>query len=573
MGLFRQKLNPISGQFNLVPTGTIITFKDGVANAAALPSSGNTLNDARITNDTGHLYVWSGTTWVDQGDVINLTWSAIDGKPTSSVANIDDAVYKKHSNSLDHAQGTDQGLDTGGTNAVTAAQAKTGYSHSQVAHAPSDAVSLATVKADTDIDNAIDNTHAPHSDDQVIPDQLSDLSDDATHRLVTDTEKSTWNDITDVALNVMLNAFRIAQIESLTIFNMVKGFMDEYEDESGVDVANCINQVYNSSGDYYNPSFGLYDSNTKTLLHFDVSPLIDSANTPGTVTVYGSAVRNVSTPKFESGCLECTNPSTDYVSISGNFSIASKIFTLESWVRLSVVDNVLLFNTPPAGSGDFQVYLNPTSIYFPYYSDSGWAALSSASFSTLSANTWYHLVIAGDGTNCYFFLNGQLIGTPQAFPFNPYPNSGLSPLKIGQGVSKTNTVLFDEFRWSNVCRWTSTFSIPTEAYKSPVGNMTLKSNVNVATIVPTSARIVLFEEDVDSVTINTDLKAYVSRNNGTTYSQVTLEDEGNYITGARILSGVVDISGQPSGSNMKYKIETLNSKNLKLHGTSVSWKA
>ncbi len=38
-----------------------------------------------------------------------------------------------------HVQGTDQGLDTGGANAVTAAQTKTAYTHSQVAHAPSGA--------------------------------------------------------------------------------------------------------------------------------------------------------------------------------------------------------------------------------------------------------------------------------------------------------------------------------------------------------------------------------------------------------------------------------------------------
>lgn len=37
------------------------------------------------------------------------------------------------------------------------------------------------------------NTSGTNTGDQVIPDQLSDLSDDATHRLVTDTEKSTWN--------------------------------------------------------------------------------------------------------------------------------------------------------------------------------------------------------------------------------------------------------------------------------------------------------------------------------------------------------------------------------------------
>jgi hypothetical protein len=38
-----------------------------------------------------------------------------------------------------HTQGTDQGLDTGGANAVTAAQAKAGYTHSQATHAPSNA--------------------------------------------------------------------------------------------------------------------------------------------------------------------------------------------------------------------------------------------------------------------------------------------------------------------------------------------------------------------------------------------------------------------------------------------------
>ena len=62
--------------------------------------------------------------------------------------------------SLKHTQGTDQGLDTGGANAVTAAQAKAGYTHSGTSHAPSDAVSLATVKADSDIADAISNSHS-----------------------------------------------------------------------------------------------------------------------------------------------------------------------------------------------------------------------------------------------------------------------------------------------------------------------------------------------------------------------------------------------------------------------------
>ena len=47
-----------------------------------------------------------------------------------------------------------------------------------------------------------------------------------------------------------------------------------------------------------------------------------------------------------------------------------------------------------------------------------------------------------------------------------------------------------------------------------------------------------------------------------------------YQTSRRLLSGSVDISGQPAGSNMKYKIETLNqasTKQTRVYGTSMAW--
>src|SRR4030042_4285149 len=40
---------------------------------------------------------------------------------------------------INHIQGTDQKLDNGGANAVTAAQTKSGYTHSEASHAPSNA--------------------------------------------------------------------------------------------------------------------------------------------------------------------------------------------------------------------------------------------------------------------------------------------------------------------------------------------------------------------------------------------------------------------------------------------------
>ena len=83
---YNKKYNPFTGKLQFVRDSTSVdslTFKAGVATVAALPSSGNTKNDARIVNDTHNLYVWSGTAWVDQGDIIDMDWSAITGKPTS----------------------------------------------------------------------------------------------------------------------------------------------------------------------------------------------------------------------------------------------------------------------------------------------------------------------------------------------------------------------------------------------------------------------------------------------------------------------------------------------------------
>lgn len=59
----------------------------------------------------------------DDDDIVDKAASVDDGVNSSSAADIKDAVDKKHSNSLDHAQGTDQSLDSGGANEVTAADA------------------------------------------------------------------------------------------------------------------------------------------------------------------------------------------------------------------------------------------------------------------------------------------------------------------------------------------------------------------------------------------------------------------------------------------------------------------
>ena len=89
-------------------------------------------------------------------------------------------------------------------------------------------------------------------------------------------------------------------------------------------------------------------------------------------------------------------------------------------------------------------------------------------------------------------------------------------------------------------------------------NMTLVSTATTAQAVPTKGDMVMtYTNGVGTAVINTNIKGYVSRDGGTTYTEGTLVSQGT--TGGHTIASFhdLDISGQPSGSSMRYKIETL----------------
>jgi hypothetical protein len=102
---------------------------------------------------------------------------------------------------------------------------------------------------------------------------------------------------------------------------------------------------------------------------------------------------------------------------------------------------------------------------------------------------------------------------------------------------------------------------------------TIISDPFTATTVPTTSRIVVFEENVGTPSLNTDIIASISRNGGTDFTTATLTDSG-YVTGSsgqRILTGTATISGQPSGQSMKWKLQLANNT-VKIHGVALQWK-
>ena len=110
------------------------------------------------------------------------------------------------------------------------------------------------------------------------------------------------------------------------------------------------------------------------------------------------------------------------------------------------------------------------------------------------------------------------------------------------------------------------------------GDLTLQSTDVTATAEPDYGEFVtLIENAYGTATLNTDIKGYVSRDSGTTFTQGTLVDEGSWGTNKKVLGfHDLDISAQPSGTSMCYKITTHNqvasSLETRIYATSIGWR-
>jgi len=104
-----------------------------------------------------------------------------------------------------------------------------------------------------------------------------------------------------------------------------------------------------------------------------------------------------------------------------------------------------------------------------------------------------------------------------------------------------------------------------------IQNMTLVSESTEAESNPDNINFVVIETDVDSITLNTDLKFWASRDDGANWVQATISDDGVYSSGKRILVGDANVSGQASDKTVRWKIETLNNKDLNIEAIGLLW--
>jgi hypothetical protein len=403
--------------------------------------------------------------------------------------------------------------------------------------------------------DAVDKKHTQNSDTKLNSGGSSEVS---------------ANEILQNIYNTVLLFFYRAIDNSLSWFGMVDGIIDEYEDQTGIDNVISENHIYNLAGKYYTSEETL-DAETKILCHFngndgDINTIDET--TRHTFTFFNQTQIDIDKFKFGSSSLKFGH--TSYMDILGNTSdwaFGTGNFTIEFWTYLTADFGYGYSNFLANASFQFSWAGSGLAIY-----GSGWNITANGN---ISLNNWHHIAVCSVGGIISIYIDG----TNETISRVGTPTFSAGALKMGGGYSEDYQYgsingWVDELRISKgIARYTSNFNPQTNEFRANVRNMTLSSIQFPAISEPEKARIVILEEDIDSIILNTDLEAYVSRDDGLTWEQGTIIEVKSEESGRRILGVDIDLSlsGINPGTDMRYQLKSYNTKNLRIHGTSLLW--
>ena len=316
-------------------------------------------------------------------------------------------------------------------------------------------------------------------------------------------------------------------------------------------------------------------------MHFE-NNLTDSSASSHTVTNHSGAASDVT---FNTSYVRPTSGSSysaDFgasgtnrkltASGSADFNFGTSPFSFDCWIYYTTSGELITTGHP-----SFRLFIESNKLKFV-----GGGLDTYFSSDTFSTNTWYWIAIqrstSSSSSNLRSWVNGSHWGTLTIANTNDIGSSS-NALIIGHADSWFGTYM-DEVRLSKgVARWpdtTADIAVPTSAYSAEsITNLTLVSNATTASSVPTKGDLLFsYEDGTGTATVNTDIKGYISRNNGTTYTEGTLVSEGALGTSKIVAFHDLDISGQGSGTAMRYKITTHNqsgSKKTRVTGVALGW--
>ena len=215
-------------------------------------------------------------------------------------------------------------------------------------------------------------------------------------------------------------------------------------------------------------------TNTKLLLNMADGQAIDSA-AQNNLTLYGNAKLSTTQSEFGDTSL-ALDGNGDYAALTdttvGNFGAGN--FTIECWFRSDQFDSLRTLAskyTTEDGKRSWRlVFQSSAKLQLDITADGGGSNIQNLeTAATFNANTWYHLAVVRNGATISIYINGTAdnntlnYGTAIAFA------SPTDVLIGSQGHDSGSPRYYfdgyiDEFRISNLARYTNNFTAPTEPF-------------------------------------------------------------------------------------------------------------
>jgi hypothetical protein len=245
-------------------------------------------------------------------------------------------------------------------------------------------------------------------------------------------------------------------------------YMDEFRFSNGI--ARWTAAFTPPNQPYYENLNGGNDSATKLLLHFDNNAFtLDSAvGELNLKTVTSNGATQLGSPQNVARTLNVAQvqPSGAQritVANSAELNFMKGNFTFDLMYYRSAAASGVIF-TKRDSSGQYGPIImfdggNGTIALYMSTDGSTWA-LSNVTIATgIALSTWYHLALVRNGPLLTFYVNGAQT-FQQNIALTPFMSSSQG-LQIGSDADTTATnALFEEFRYSDVARWTAPFTAP-----------------------------------------------------------------------------------------------------------------
>lgn len=211
------------------------------------------------------------------------------------------------------------------------------------------------------------------------------------------------------------------------------------------------------------------DANTKVLLHFDGTnggtTFTDSAigGSHAWSVLSGTATTSTTLPKFGTASGSFTTGAISTPD-STDFTFGINDFTIDFWFKTSTTGGISLFGQGNGGTtSSIVMSVSSGGLGATVYTGTTGTQINSAV--NYCDGVWHHTALVRNGPNIMLFVDGVLKTTISYLS----PISDVStPFCVGATSSSAGGTLYtgniDEFRISNVARYTSTFTPATGAY-------------------------------------------------------------------------------------------------------------